>query len=595
MGDFRHKRNGVEISEPRNWDELEVSYDFLNRTDEASINISGLEFVGDVGIDIRQRIMNGLTGGLGVFEGDPYEIEVGEVGSPVFTFKGYLDYADDPEFIGCNGIKVALKKRQGVDWINDVADGFSHRYLYDIGVITSGDFIKVPYIINYIPDNMQLLMLSISLFMMTKELVQTVKSLAEAIADTTDASIPVVGTSVGLGAGVVTAWDIGNIILTVLKIAAYLAYTIAIVIAIKNLIEEIIEQLVPKKRYHLGMSLYTLFERSCQHLGLQFSSQLLTARKNWIIVPSKGHKGGEKPEGFEGAWVETGMPNQNDGMDTFGDLIRTWKSALRADYKIIDGVFYFEREDFWDVVGTYQMADVFTDQKELIDRRKPNTSEIFANYNIHWAYDTQDQNTLDNQEGRVFQAITEPNVKVNADLINLKGLEEIAIPCSLPLRKNSLTKIEEVVKGVAKFIDNLTGLFGSGTSYASQIEARKGSCLLSSHFLTIPKVVVMSGSKLAMGQRDILSARRLWEELHYIKSFVEIGGKHNQWFRYEQVKVPFCMESFVTLMNNNICLTPDGKECKIETFKWRIWEDYATINHRVKEKYTNNLRIKYIT
>lgn len=594
MGDFRHIRNGVIISEPRNWDELEVSVDFLNKSDQPSINIDGLEFVGDVGIEIRERIKNGLTGGVGVFEGDPYEIQVGELGSPVFSFKGYLDYADDPEFIGCNGIKVSLKKRQGADWINDVADGFSHRYLYDIGVITSSDFIKVPYVINFIPDNMQLLILGISLFMMTKELVSAVRSLAEAIGDTTDSSTPVVGTSVGLGAGVVTAWDIGNIILTVLKVAAYLAYTIAIVIAIKNLIEEIIEQLVPKKRNHLGMSIYTLFERSCQHLGLEFSSHLLSARKDWIVIPSKGHKGGEKPEGFQGTWVETGMPNQNDGMDTFGDLIRFWKEAFRADYTIKDGVFYFEREDYFDTIGNYTVADVFTDQKELLDRYKLNTNEIFANYNIHWATDTQDQNTLNNQEGRVFQVITEPNVKVNADLINIQHLEEISIGCSMGLRKDSLTKIEETVKDVAKFIDDLTGFFGSGTSYASKIEARKGSLLLSSHFLTIPKVVVMEGSKLATNQRQLLSSKRLWEELHFITSFVELNGIHNQWIRFESIKVPFCMESFISLMDSNFCYSPENKECKIENFKWRVWEDYATMNFRIKEKYTNNLKLNYI-
>lgn len=595
MGDFRHIRNGVVISEPRNWDELELSYDFMNRKSDAEISASSLEFAGEVALDIRERIMNGLTGGVGIFEGDPYEIEIGEVGNPVFTFKGYLDYAEGIEFIGCNEVRVALKKRQGEDWLNDVADGFSFRYLYGKGVITNSDFVKVPYIINYIPDGMQLLILGMSMFMMTKELVGEIQAIAEVAGDVTDAATPVVGTSVGLGAGVVTAWDIGNIIMVSLKLAAHLAYTIALVIAIKNLIEQIIEQLVPKKRYHLGMSIYTMFEKACQHLGLNFSSQLLSQRKGWVIIPSKGHRGGEKPQGWKGSWTEKGVPNQDDGMDTFGDLIRTWKKGFNADYKIVNGTFYFEREDFWNTIGNYQMADVFTDQDRLIDRYSPNVEEIIANYSIHWAYDIQDQNTLDNQEGRVFQAITEPNVKQNDDLINLKHLEEVAIGCSLGLRKDSLTKVEEVVKGVAKFIDNLTGMFGGGTSYASQIDARKGSLLLSSHFLTIPKVVVMKGSKLAMNQRSILSAKKLWDDLHYIRSFTEVNGHHNQWLRFETVKVPFCMESFISLMNSNFLNTPDGKEIMIESLKWRIWEDYATINYRVKEKYTNNLKIKYVT
>lgn len=594
MGDFRFIRNGTVISEPRNWDDLEVSYDFFNRTESAAINISSLEFAGDVAIDIRNRMFNGLSGGVGIFEGDPFEVEVVDVGNPVYLFKGYLDYADAPEFIGCDGVKVALKKRHGVDWLNDVADGFSFRYLFDQGVISTGDFIRVPYVINYVPDTMQLIILGISLFMMTKELIQAIKSTAEAAADLVDASVPVVGTSVGLGAGVVTAWDIGNFILAALKVVAYIAYVIAIIIAIKNLIEELIEQLCPKKRYHLGMSIYTLFERACQHLGLGFSSTILSKRKNWVVIPSKGHKGGEKPEGWQGPFVEKGVPNANEGMDTFGDLIRFWKEPFCADWKIINGVFHFEREDFWDEIGTYEMPDVFTNQTTLKDQFKPNTDEIISNYNINWAYDTQDQNTLDNQQGRIFHVITEPNVKVNVDLVNIKKLEEISINCSLPLRKDNLTKVEKILKKLGKFVDKVTNFFGSGTNYEAKIQGRLGSLLLSSHFLTIPKIVVMSGDKLANDQRGILDAQNFWNEFHYIRSFADVNGKHNQWMRYENVKVPFCWHDFVKLIENNICANPDGLEAKIETLKWKVWEDYATMNFRVRKKYTNNLKLTYV-
>ena len=594
MADLRHKWNGT-LVDPRNWDDLEITTDFLNRKEDGSINIGDLEFAGKKAVEMIARIKDGLSGGVGIFEGDPYQIEVGDVGSPAFTFEGYLDYADGVEITGCNEVKVALKKTQGTDWLNDVADGFSFRYLQDIGVITSSDFVKVPYIINYIPDNMQLIMLSMSLFMMTKELVQTIKATAEAIGDTTDASTPVVGTSVGAGAGVVTAWDIGNIILTVLKVAAFIAYSIAIILAIKNLIEEIIEQLVPKKRYHLGMRLKTLFEKGCQHLDLNLSSTLLNERSDWVLIPSKGHKGGEKPTGHEGSWTETGVPSANDAWDSFGDLIRQWSDNFYADFKIVGNTFHFERADYWDTSGTYTVGDFFTNQKELKDQYKPNTSEIISNYNIYWAYDTQDQNTLDNQNGRVFQAITEPVTEIDRKLRNIKNLEQVAIQASLGLRKNELTKVEEVVKDVASFIDDLTGVLGGGTSYAAQIEARKGSLLFSSHFLTIPKCVVMGGSKLVKNQRDLLASQRLWNELHFVSSLAEINGHHNQWMRFEKVKVPFCIEDFISLLDNHFCKAPDGRDAMIERLKWKVWDNSATIDYRVKEKYTNNLKIKYVT
>jgi hypothetical protein len=587
MADLRHKWVGVEIEEPRNWDQLEISHDFLGRQEEASVNLTTLEFAGDTAIEMIQRVKNGLSGGVGIFEGDKYEVEVGEAGNPAFVFEGFLDYADGVEIKGCDEISVPIKKENGVDWLEGVADGFSFRYLHDEGVITSSDFVKVPYVINYVPDNMQLVVLGMSLFMMTKELIQLIQDIADAISETINAATP----NVGLG----VTWDVGDVIWVVLKTLARIAYAVAIVIGIKNLIEEIIEQLIPKKRYHLGMRLYTLFERACDHLGLGFSSQLLTERYDWVLIPPKGHKGGEAPEGFTGNFVERGVPGADEPYDTFKDLIIKWSEYLYADFKIINNVFHFERADNWDSQGNFVIPDFFTDQKALKDVFKPNTSEMISNYNIYWAYDTQDQNTLDRQDGRVFQAITEPNIETNRKYRNIKGLESVGIQASLGLRKDELTKVEEVVKDLAGFVDTLTGLFGSGTNYAQQIEERKGSLLLSSHFLTVPKMVVMKGNKLASNQRDLLSAQRLWNELHYISSLAEVNGHHNQWLRYEKVKVPFCIEDFVSLMDNNYCQDSEGKSAMVERLKWRSWENWAEIDYRIKEKYTDNLKLKYVT
>lgn len=257
-------------------------------------------------------------------------------------------------------------------------------------------------------------------------------------------------------------------------------------------------------------------------------------------------------------------------------------------------MFYFERVDYWDNLGTYVVPDYFPDQEWMRDQYKPNTSEMISNYNIYWNYDVQDQNTLDNQEGRVFQAITEPIIENNKKLRNIKNLKQVGINASIGLRKEELTRIEEVLKKLAKGVDTLTGLLGTGTSYESQIEARKGSLLLSSHFITIPKVVVMQGSQLKANQRQILAARKLWDDLHYINSLAEVNGHHNQWLRFENVKVPFCIKDFVSLMENNTGTDAEGRDALIESFKWQVWNDTAVINFRVKEKYTNNLKLKYV-
>lgn len=587
MANIRHLINGQDYGEPRNWQDLEITVDWLNKKESGAINVSDLSFVGEANEYLQQRIMNGLSGGVGIFEGEPYEIRVGDVNNPTFTFKGYLDFTEEMTVLGGEEITCSLKKETGEDWLNDVADSFSFAYLHDQGIITDGDFVKVPYVINYIPDGMQLIVLSMSIYMMTKELIENIQNIAEAVGDITDASTPVIGVSVGLGAGVVTAWDLGNYILVALKLIARIAYTIAIIIAIKNLIEELFEQLLPKKRYHLGMYYHKMFEKACTHLGLGFQSNLLQNEiRDWCHIPNKDRKGGESGE--------RGFPSNAGPIYTFGDLIRVCKEWFNADYRIINGVFLFERKDSFLTPSTYQMPNYFVNQERLLDGVKFNTEEMLSNYNIFYQYDIQDQNTLDDQSGRVFQAITTPNVKVNEKFVNIKNLAQISIPFALGKEKTGLTAVEEVMKTLGQIVDNLTGIFGGGTNFANQIEDRIGSLLLSSHFITIGKVVVMSGWKLANNQRQLLDTKLLWDKYHYINSFAEYQGVHNQYYRYFEQPVGMTIQDFALILDNNIATDSSGNEYVIEKVVYNPEKGSAKIDFRVKRKYTNNLKIEFV-
>lgn len=580
---IRHYINGLDLGEPRNWEELEIVIDWLNKREDVNINITDLEFVLKANKYLQKRVLDGLSGGVGIFEGEPYTIKIGDPASPVYTFDGYLDFTDETTIIGGEELVCSLKKKKGTDWLNDVADGFSFAYLHDKGVITNSDFIKVPYIINYVPDNMQVIVLSISLYMMTKELIENVRELAYAIADVTDASTPIVGVSL---AGPVTGYDIGNFILVVLKTIAKIIYIIAITIAIIKLIEEIIEQILPKQRNHLGMKIRTLFVKGCSHLGLEFVSSI--PELDWVHIPQKDKKGESSGE--------VGFPSNTSPIYTFGDCIRVFKEMFNADFRIKDGVFYFERKDNFEITSTYSVPNYFNDQERLLDRVQFNTDEIISNYNINWQYDVQDQNTLDNQEGRVFQAITTPNTTINADLVSIKNLAQINIPFALGRKKERLTNIEEIVKDLCRFVDNMTGVLGGGgTNLTSKITGRLGSLLLSSHFITVGKIVKMSGGKLASNQRTELSALNLWKNYHYINSFAEVDGKHNQYWRYKELRVPMSLSDFNKVLENNIVTDSSGNKILIEKIVYKPQEGAAIIDYRINKKYTNNLKIEYVT
>lgn len=598
MTDIRHYRNGTLVN-PRDFENLVIQMDWLNRKTEATINIEAITFVNDEGTALRERILSGLTGGVGFFEGEKYRLEVGDLGNPLAQFAGYLDFTDGVEFKGCSEVTCNLKREQGTDWLNEVADSFSYRYLYDKGIITDSDFVNIPYVINYIPDGVQLLLLAISTFTLTKELIESIQALSDRISDLTDAATPVVGVSAGLGAGVVTAYDIGNIIMAALKLVAQIAYIAAIVYALVQLIEQIIEQLMPPKRFHKGISISKLFTKACDYLGLKFSSDLIENEvSSWVFMPRKGNRGGEKPTGADASWRELGLPTLNSQLDTFAGVIRVFKQMFNADFKIVDGTFYFERRDKFRSNSPFIIPNTFTDQENLQDVNGFNTDEIKANYKISWSTDVQDQNTLANQQGRVFQAQLSPKVTVNKELTSLKGFTDISLPFALPVRKNELTFVEEVVKAFVTLADAITGQLGKPTSLSGQINNRIGSMHLSSHFTSVDKIVVISGNNLDVGQRDILSSQKLWDNYHFINSFapIDVDGEeyHNQYWLYREQTIPFCFENFITLVKNNLVETQSGEKAEIETLQWNVWENKAVINYRVNRLYDRNFNITYL-
>ena len=594
MANSRHYLRGVQVEEPRNWKDLEITMDWTKEKIDATINLDSLEYAGETGKSIIDFLQNNTF-----FEGLKYRIEVGEPLNPVLTFNGYLDATDNPEIKAPNIVQIALRREQGEAWITEVADSFSFRFLASqeyngAGKITAQDFKRVPYVINYIPDGAELLLLSISTFLLVKETVDNVQSLAKQTTDLIEGVTPVVGTGVGAGLVAVTAWSIGKIIGSIINLAITLAYTIGVIFAIVQLIKDIIEQLAPVKRYHLGMSIKDLASKACEYLGLTLESDLLdslnTASNTWVIIPSKGHKGGEPPSGVNvGDFIELGVPKGSDGLDTFGDLIRFIRTTWNADYQLKNGVFRIDRKDFKKDTASYQVPDTLTNQDDLRNEYKPNTNEIISNYLLVWETDEQDQNTLDNQDGRVYQAITTLKNVTNQELILIKGINRVSIPLSMATRKNKLTLIEEILKGFLDAAD-----FFTGENFAGQFAARVGAMHLSNHFLSRPKMVVLAGDQLAKNQRYLLSAQRLWEGYHFLESFVTIDNVNNQQIIVTDKKIPFCFQDFVSLSNNNFC-TANGERAEVMNLAWKVEEDTAVITYRVYRVYDTNLDIKFLS
>jgi len=238
---------------------------------------------------------------------------------------------------------------------------------------------------------------------------------------------------------------------------------------------------------------------------------------------------------------------------------------------------------------------MFSNQEDLRNEFTVNTDELKSNVLIVWDTDLQDQNSIDNQNGRTYQAITSPKVVQDQSLVLTKGLETISVPFSMGLRKNKLTVIEEVLKVFLQAADFLSGQLDKPTSFASQFKARIASLLLSSHFTSRPKMVAMAGGTLALGQREILDSRQLWNKYHFINSFVTIDGKNNQQKIFKEQKINFCFKDFVLLGDSPFCNISTGQRAEIMTLVWNVEENSAIVTYRVYEVYDTNLKIEFLS
>ena len=570
---------------------LVIDMEWLDQKTEARIEPTVLTFDGADGAYIRQRAFNGGTGGIGIFEGMPFSVQVGEP-SNFDAFDMYIDFTKNLELFGECGVNAPIQEKQGTNWLNDVADGIPFKYLQEIGVIQDSDFYSIPYVVNYKPDGAQLLILGLATFALTKELSEAIKAIADRVADLTDAATPVIGAGV---TGPVVSYDIGNIILASLKLVAQIAYTVGIVISLFNLISQIVEEIMPPKRYHKGIGVYVLVERFCQHLGLTLRSDLLDSinvnGNKWCYIPPKNHRGGKPPTGAGSDWRETGLPSSNSPIYTVGGLIRELKKVFNADFKISNGVFYFERKDGFNVDNPYIIPSTFVDQENLRDVFTLNTSEIWANYAISWTTDVQDQNTLDNVEGLAFQAQTKPIRTSDPRLSNVQGAEIVNLPFSLPVRKDSLSAVEQAVKALVSLFDLVSGQLGNPQSLTGRINNRIGAMNLSSDFTNAGKFVVMAGSNLQEDQRGILGADQLWDNYHYINTFAEYRGESGQYYIYQNKTIPFCFEDYRKIKQSNRVLIETGEQAEISSLKWDIGDNTAVIDYRVKRIYDNNLEV----
>lgn len=579
MNNYIFRLNGIasELYQPKELEALEVVADFENSVQPA-ITANELTFINEAAEYINNYIDNAVNGGsAGIFEGLPFEIQI-QGSTNIDIFKGYLDLLQIDR--KCDEVKVKLVSEDSLEKFNERCQATTFGYLESIGLIPQSIQVSVPYVVNYIPDGLQIIMIEVSLYLMAKELYETVPKIQAQTTAVITAATPTIGVPPSI--------NISGIIIEAARLALLLVYTVLIIIAIKKLIQELITQIYSVKRYHKGVKVKELLMVACQYLGYTFSSSIFATGQIFdklVFLPYKTKKGNIAQSNSD-----SGVPNSGGYGYTVFEIFELVANMFNAKRLIKGNTIYLESKanlSFWQLNSTYILPNI-----EVLNKSY-NTDELYPNLYIRFDYDIADMNTIDNFKGTNYERITSPIIVNNKKHLNFGGLREVSLNVCLATRKDSVNTVESLLQTLAGIVDGLTSALGFNSNFVNSFQDRIGSMQVSQHFGWQPKVLLFENGKVSTSNRTFLSAKSLYHTFYEVDSFVanNYGGQYEL---YKDVIIPFCLHDFLQIINNSHFQTSNGLWGKFDLVHWNFTQGYAKVNYRIQKPYTTNVQEIYI-
>lgn len=588
MGTPKFKINGSVKPAPRNWKDVEVLATFDNSSAQANITTNELSFVNQTAREIIDYIQGGANGTTnGIFEGLPLEITVSENNafnlSPQQVFDGLIK-TTEANIISPVEIEVGIEDKRGLDKLEFVSQGLTFGLLADKGVIGESDYVDIPYVVQKPKDFLAQALISLAIFQITREAINTTKEIANAIAD--------------IGGGIT------GVLVAAAKLLALIVYLTALIVQLVNLVDSLLQFLAPPIRYFKGMNLRVMLEKGLDFLGYSLSSSI-SQLDTYYYLPSKGLEGDEAKI-FSPNKDNKGYPETKDSGYVFSELLQSVLKMFRAKIKIDGTTVRIEplnNFSFWRPQSAWRMPNILRESYSY------NTDDLSGTKLVSFIPDSLDEWTSRQFKGHVYEIKTEAITETDKENVLIGGFNEVSIPFALANRKTELTRVEELLTSVNIALNVLQSAINSITGILNRIPGvnfnqvsigasfnpsdRLRVMRISNEYTTIPKLLPLTSvnGNLLMPEndRDKLSARFLYENYINEGSFVD-NNFGNQYKIYKGVKVPFTLSDFIQLINNSYIYDTDGTPAKVDKISWVIGEDYAEIDYRRQEAYSVNLR-----
>ena len=556
MAEIEHILDGVPCN-PVNRREIDYVFDFSARRHRSvELSISALEFVAED----YDRIKT-FRNTFGDYVAMPYTISF----PSGLNIDYMLVFSDESAIFRTRSCSIPIVKYRDTDNFFDNAEGLS------FGSITwaASDFHDIDYVVVSETSFLYFISLSIATFSLAQELAKAVQSIAEGITDL------IMAVQLGLGA-------ISAIIVAAIKLLARIAYAIFIVIALIKLVTEILNIIFPKIRQFKGIKLKRLIEKGCQHMGYTLQSTMLDAISNAVICPTplKAKNPTLWKQLFQPLSLAYthGYPSARDTVQFLGQAIAFLENELNAQVRIENNnVVRIELEEWYEQAAVSQLNEAFNLQSELQDEGTINADEIFKALTTVWQTDPSDINTYDDSKKSLYEVRSVIQSNTPLDYQTIRGNKSVNIPFARGTRKGSLTFAEEAAKVFAKAID-----FFCGTSFSSQIEARKDVMQVSNQYFSVTKLLYMSGSKLVTNQNDYLGAEKI-AQTYWAAKFIE----NNQKDRKKGMPLEMTEGEFFALGANNYVTLNNGDGIKLTRISWNDYTNISEIDFEKKKPSIN--------
>ena len=574
----KHYINGIEIR-PDNAGEIGFKIDFTQDYNLPELNSDSILLSNKA----KQLVLDHIEE-LGVTEGIPYTVVIDGL-DPI---EYYISLIENPR-ISSRGdvpLDVRVKRRKSVSNFKTRADDLSFEAIN----LKSPIPIEIhKYSIVKEDQGVQLIMLTMTLFMFAKELYEGIKGVSEKTSETTSEAIPNTVTVVpSAGVGV----KIPGIILAAIKLALQIVYFAAILIQLIILIKKILEILMPPVRNLNVSRIKVLLEKGCEHLGYKFKSNFIDSLPGLTIAPvplsNPNPSVWEKYAPLDSTIYSKGYPTALDTTPMLGNLIDAVKLMCNGDMRVEDGNVIRIDPNLNDTPTT-SIKTTLNLQAERSNEWTYNTGEIWKRYIIKGLYDVSDTHTLDNFQKAQKEVSTEPLTVVNEDLVEIKGLVAVDLPFAYGARKSKLNISETALYTLAKFSDKVTSFFGGGGGMSAKIQGRIGVMQISQQQYSVTKLLYAVGSKQPPNYMDIIGAKAFYE-------YHKTNQVKENFKKVYTSEIPLSDSKFRAIVNSGNFVKDEltGEDLEILSLSWLDEGFKAEVEYAVKSSEGDNTTTKVI-